>query len=250
MLTQVVAYQFRCESEILLNTPSYIEQLVSKIATDLDGLYLDELCASTLAHNPRIVAAIIPECRVDYMEWLLESNPEIGCSIIYGTLVLRRGQFFDNAIDAAREVIARANDFAEPSVQLIRYSIGVAIQKENIADQTRADVAKDEVERLEANYWCTEKDDFTRISSIFPSYQYFQKVIDEYAILSQGNLPITAPLIGESDGKSMETYLAVVFGMLSAKNSPLQQSASELFKQLDPALFEVFEPGLKEFYYG
>lgn len=222
--------------------------LVGDVVSDLDEVFLDVVKREGLSIAPQIVGAIVPECRAGYLHLLLESSPEIGTGVIFGTLVLRGAQYFVDALDVAQEACALASDQSMPNIQLLRHAVLLAFQARQSSELTNpiAIERMGEFRQVEANHWRSEGDT-TNIESQFPEFRRYRAIIDELNRVLISGEPVRSQLFAEQ-ASIMESYFKAVFGSLTHKGSELQQAALKSLETLDPLLHQHFKHGLEHHY--
>ena len=224
--------------------------IVEEIFTDSDGVYAEDVERGELYNHPQIVAAIAAECPTAYVTRLLEAEPEIGCAVVYGTLMVRGTPFFLDILEIATDSILEPGSLSDREVQLILHAVQAALSSRDVTELEQTSLPP-AIERFHAvrTRLNTEKgyDGPGNIEDDFPTFARYRFIVDE---VKRSTVAGTTPhdaFFGSIE-PTMDNYLKAVLGSLSKGDSPIQRNALEFFAKLDGALLEKFTFGLERHY--
>ena len=229
---------------------SEVSSMATKVVDDFDGLHADHVRSSDLINHPQIVAAIAAESRQCYVQQLLETDPVVGCALLYGTILLRGTQWYLDAIDTAIDTVALSESLSTSAKHLILHVVGNAIESRG-SSELKGDFPAIATNRFkearESLYKRIGIDPHYKIEADFPDFQVFKSDIDQIRDLAiNQNVPDSR--FFENPVPTIQNYLKAVFGILSSSKTPIQTQALEYFEQLDPSLLGSFKFGLENGY--
>jgi len=224
--------------------------IVEELFWDVDGVYAEDVQRAGLCNHPQVVAATAAELSEYYVVRLLESDPVVGCAVLYGALTIRGTSYFLKALESATERILYPESLSTKELQLIVHTVKTAIASRNLLELEGNPVPKplnhfSEIrERLVAARGFKEQE---KIEEHFPTFSRYREIIDEIKrSVVAGRVP-SGDFYGSVE-PTMENYLKAVFGVLSKAHSPTQQAALEFFTKLDEPLLNKFKFGLQHSY--
>jgi len=227
------------EDELVVKPLVGREELVLDVINDYDGLFVEAVERQGLYTDPQIVGAMVAKCRHEYLQLLLESNPEVGAAVVYGTVVLRGERYFMNAAYFAWDEYVEPSDKSAPNLPLLKYAVLTGLQARPAAELTKPEAVRF-AEKFRQHWSIRDCGD---IQAQCPEFCRYREIIDKlnHAMITD---EFIASELFEGHSTTMETYLAAVFGSLAYKDSKLQQEGSKALEKCDPLLRKHFEIGL------